>query len=137
MSVRLSCAQCQRRKTKCNKQVPCSACLSIGARCEVVQRERLPRGKSGRIARKNVTLAERVSNLEKLLERQEAMAGNSSNPEPSPQPQSHFSTAERLQTSLLDRSIARDEGFSQYVAPDFWASLSEQVCDIVFYGKRR
>jgi hypothetical protein len=66
---RLSCEQCRRRKTRCDKDTPCSACKISGLRCEVVQRARLPRGRSGKVRSKNAMLETRVARIEKLLEK--------------------------------------------------------------------
>jgi len=44
--AQLSCEQCQRRKVRCNKSVPCSACIDGGIDCTPVQRQRLPRGRT-------------------------------------------------------------------------------------------
>jgi hypothetical protein len=66
---RLSCEQCRRRKTRCNKEMPCSSCKTSGLRCEFVLRARLPRGRSGKIRSKNAMLESRVARIEELLEK--------------------------------------------------------------------
>jgi hypothetical protein len=43
--VRLSCEMCRQRKTRCDRQAPCSSCLRLGVPCSPVERPRLPRGR--------------------------------------------------------------------------------------------
>ena len=62
---KLTCARCKRRKVKCDKRTPCSACVQAGALCETVRRARLPRGRSGNV--KKATLEKRLSKLEAML----------------------------------------------------------------------
>jgi hypothetical protein len=64
---RLSCAQCRRRKKKCNKGVPCAACREAGLNCDVIQRARLPRGRSAKTKNQNTLLEDRVARIEQLL----------------------------------------------------------------------
>jgi len=77
-TAQLSCQNCTRRKTKCDKQLPsCSACIKTGATCTVVQRQRLPRGRSARLAKSSSeqVLRERVDHLESIVSRlQEAQS---------------------------------------------------------------
>lgn len=69
--VRLSCELCRQRKVKCDKLNPCTNCQRFGATCVPVERARLPRGRSGRVAKnapvQDTNLKERVSRLEELL----------------------------------------------------------------------
>jgi hypothetical protein len=67
---RLTCQQCKSRKIRCDKKAPCSACESAQLSCNVVQRRRLPRGRTGKATRKATLLEDRVSRIEKLLEQQ-------------------------------------------------------------------
>jgi hypothetical protein len=64
-AVRLSCEQCRRRKTKCDKEAPCSACQNAGFSCNTVQRARLPRGRSA--LHRSKALDTRVARLEELV----------------------------------------------------------------------
>jgi len=64
---KLSCVQCKRRKIKCDKFHPCSACRTAGLSCEIVQRERLPRGRTAKVQKKSSQLETRVARIEKLL----------------------------------------------------------------------
>lgn len=63
--ARLSCEQCQRRKVKCDKLSPCTACRSTGVACNTVQRARRPRGKSAKP--KEGEIDARVARLEDLV----------------------------------------------------------------------
>ncbi|GLA09612.1 hypothetical protein AnigIFM60653_011943 [Aspergillus niger] len=44
--AQLACETCKRRKVKCDKLRPCSNCRKAGIHCIVVERPRLPRGRS-------------------------------------------------------------------------------------------
>lgn len=68
----LSCKQCQSRKSKCNKQTPCSACQKAGTQCDVVQRARFPRGRSGKTKDKTAALEPRIARLEALVHQHNA-----------------------------------------------------------------
>ncbi|KAE8353724.1 fungal-specific transcription factor domain-containing protein [Aspergillus coremiiformis] len=70
--VQLTCELCRQRKVKCDKLNPCTNCQRFGATCVPVERARLPRGRSGRLAAKgaptqDTSLKERVSRLEERL----------------------------------------------------------------------
>ena len=45
--AQLTCEMCKRRKIKCDKLRPCTACRNAGTICVPVERARLPRGRSG------------------------------------------------------------------------------------------
>jgi hypothetical protein len=62
---RLSCERCKRRKIRCDKRNPCSACDNSNTTCDFVQRARLPRGRN--VKTKKSMLEERVARLESLL----------------------------------------------------------------------
>lgn len=62
-AVKLSCVECTRRKIKCDKEVPCSACRQNGVACTPVQRARLPRGRT----KQQAALVDRVKHLEELV----------------------------------------------------------------------
>ncbi|KAE8382501.1 hypothetical protein BDV26DRAFT_5613 [Aspergillus bertholletiae] len=49
-TARLSCEGCTKRKTKCDKLIPCTNCRNSGTLCIPVERKRLPRGRSRRSA---------------------------------------------------------------------------------------
>ena len=70
-TVLLSCEQCRRRKTKCDKRAPCTACKSVGLNCNAVQRARLPRGRSGIVKNKSTMLETRVARIEGLVKQLE------------------------------------------------------------------
>lgn len=117
--ARLSCEQCKRRKTKCDKTSPqCSACKLANISCHPVQRSRLPRGRTGNVKHKNVALADKIVRLESLVgrleaqvrEREDASTSNDSGkPECGPDP--------GRSTSRLEDLVARD----------FWTALSREV----------
>ena len=70
--AQLSCQNCTRRKTKCDKKLPsCSTCVKTGVTCTIVQRQRLPRGRSARLAKSSSeqVLRDRVDQLESIVSR--------------------------------------------------------------------
>ncbi len=116
--ARLSCRQCQQRKTKCDKDIPCSACKNAGVHCNAVQRARLPRGRTGKVKNRNTQLDTRVARLESLvkqLEKQSQDDGNyadfDSKPEETP-------------------STHAESKMSKLVASDFWTAMSNEVAGI-------
>lgn len=67
-AAQLSCQQCQRRKTKCDKEIPtCSACLKAGIVCNKVQRHRLPRGRTSKKVLSGPALGDRIDRLEAIV----------------------------------------------------------------------
>ncbi|RAL16344.1 Zn(II)2Cys6 transcription factor [Aspergillus homomorphus CBS 101889] len=72
-TVRLSCETCRQRKVKCDKLNPCTNCQRLGTRCVPVERARLPRGRSGRLASErsnhdpDANLRDRVAKLEGII----------------------------------------------------------------------
>lgn len=77
--AQLTCETCKRRKVKCDKLRPCTACRKADIRCVAVERARLPRGRSAKkekIAKQQETtvschhtpnLSNRVEMLERLV----------------------------------------------------------------------
>lgn len=70
----LSCEQCRLRKVKCDKGTPCSSCKASDLRCNVVERARRPRGRSGKVKIQKGTLDSRISRIEALLQQTAANA---------------------------------------------------------------
>lgn len=83
-AVKLSCEQCQQRKTRCDKEHPCGTCQRVGLKCTLVQRRRLPRGRTGIGIGKDGDLKDRVARLESLLS-----GGGSGTETQKPQPGAH------------------------------------------------
>jgi hypothetical protein len=128
---RLACEQCKRRKIRCNKGSPCSACTNANLHCHTVQRARLPRGKSGRArSKQNKVLEDRVARIEDLLAQQNGLRDESCSTSSSNHisvPTKDSTTESGIVTSLL-QPVA---GTTNFVAPDFWTALSHEV-----YGLR-
>ncbi|KAF2171008.1 hypothetical protein M409DRAFT_51243 [Zasmidium cellare ATCC 36951] len=121
--AQLSCEQCQRRKTKCSKTTPCSACEKAGIQCTAVQRQRLPRGRSGK-QRADITtrraLRDRVERLESLVKGLQ-------------QPQQHERDLHDNESRLPETAeavSARTTSVDAFVAPGFWADLSGAVAGL-------
>ncbi|KAI5246088.1 hypothetical protein E4T43_02856 [Aureobasidium subglaciale] len=67
-AVPLSCTLCRKRKIKCDKQNPCSNCVSSQKECVPVVRARLPRGRNGGRKGINTELRNRINRLEGLVQ---------------------------------------------------------------------
>lgn len=65
---RLACQQCKQRKLRCDKGSPCNSCSAAGLACQIVQRARLPRGKSGAKQTQEQSLEARLKQLEALFD---------------------------------------------------------------------
>jgi hypothetical protein len=100
--VSLSCLQCQNRKKKCDKKVPCQAYRQVGISCTAVSGARLPRGRHA-AQREGGDLRRRVARLEQLL------------------------SSQRSASDSVSLTPSADQGKS----PDSsWASISEEVVGI-------
>lgn len=117
----LSCEQCKKRKTKCDKGSPCSACAATGLECRPVQRARLPRGRTGKTKKKNSALEDKVAKLESLLYLIEAQVK-----------EDETNVAQNDMTALTpivsaNSSTAQRHKVEHLLAKDFWVALSSEV----------
>lgn len=130
--VRLSCETCRQRKVKCDKLDPCTNCQRLGARCVPVERARLPRGRSGRLAierpgDQDANLKDRVSKLESII-RDLARGGS--------QASARAILAAAVEESAQDGHTSLGEDDAQgggihrpdtYLGSSFWANLLNEV----------
>ncbi|RAK97723.1 Zn(II)2Cys6 transcription factor [Aspergillus ibericus CBS 121593] len=133
--VRLSCETCRQRKVKCDKLDPCTNCQRLGARCVPVERARLPRGRSGRLATErpgdqDANLKDRVSKLESIL-RDLARGGS--------QASARAILAAAVEEGSQDGENSLGDDDSQaggvrtpdtYLGSSFWANLLNEVPDM-------
>jgi hypothetical protein len=127
---RLACEQCKRRKIRCNKGSPCSACKNADLQCQTVQRARLPRGKSSKIRAHNSQLEDRVARIEALLVQQSQAASD-----PSPVSSNDQAVSTAASTFLQDQLTNTAPAYlstvatpmASFVAPEFWTALSEEI----------
>lgn len=131
----LSCINCRKRKVKCNKTNPCSACDRSSLACIFPNRARLPRGRNGGSKTTNVELLRRVNKLEKLLDKASGEANpNSTHATVQPSPSGHsngsqfspISPSEKAPASIHDHPV-RDEAMNRYIGSSFWKSLTYEV----------
>ncbi|KAH6625535.1 hypothetical protein C7974DRAFT_202685 [Boeremia exigua] len=104
---RLACQQCKQRKLRCDKGSPCNACRNAGLVCQVVQRARLPRGKSGKKQTQKQSLESRLKQLETYINQHAQM--------------NLMEAAEHSKLQPTQR---------QFLAPDFWSSLSKSISGV-------
>ena len=133
----LSCTNCRKRKVKCSKTNPCSACDRSSLTCVFPNRARLPRGRTGGSKTTNVELLRRVNKLEELLDKasgetsidsaqplvplsREAPADSSHNFDPKPS---------RTSEDLTIRHRIQDKALDRYMGSNFWKSLTYEVGD--------
>ena len=132
----LSCTNCRKRKVKCNKTSPCSACERSGLPCVFPNRARLPRGRTGGSKTTNVELLRRLNKLEELLEK----ANHDGKPGPariSSAPAFQAKSRDpvvRPELSPIDTSVSvpisptvADEAFNRYISSNFWKNLTHEV----------
>ncbi|EME43831.1 C6 zinc finger domain-containing protein [Dothistroma septosporum NZE10] len=118
----LSCQQCTRRKTKCDKQLPtCTACLRAGLACTTVQRHRLPRGRTGKTAKVptagSQALRDRIGRLEAIV------TSLQHKPTTAAHPHEDHGMSESPSTPA-------QANVDSFIAPDFWAELTETVAGL-------
>lgn len=115
----LNCKQCHNRKLRCDKQNPCSACRRAGIQCDLVQRARLPRGRSGK-TKGTAALESRVVRLEALIHRYSSRSplgpGSDDNI-----PTAHAGTPSR---------VTENGKLGEFIASDFWGALSQEVAGL-------
>lgn len=112
---RLSCGQCRQRKKKCDKGSPCSACKTAGVRCDVIQRLRLPRGKTaGGATHKSAKLEHRVARIEELLHQANVISAEVSN-------------NTNGSSSTLSDDYQNPKSIDRLMAPEFWLALCQEV----------
>jgi hypothetical protein len=121
---RLACEQCKRRKIRCNKGSPCSACKNADLQCHTVQRARLPRGKSGKSRVHNTQLEDRVARIESLLVRHAGAVAEPSSTLAFQTTTSTFSSHRAKGSASVSSPAVK---VAHFVAPEFWAALSDEV----------
>ncbi|KAG8530256.1 uncharacterized protein KY384_004757 [Bacidia gigantensis] len=137
-NAKLSCEACQHRKTKCDKQEPCGACQKAGFKCTTVQRQRLPRGKTGNARGQTSALKARITRLEGLvsqLQDTDTTATSATTPDIGPgalnatnnELQQCRPHTNGLQTSSTSLSLLPNGSSSRLIAPDFWTELLDTV----------
>lgn len=154
--VRLTCQMCRQRKVKCDKRSPCTNCSRCGIDCEVVERPRLPRGKTqaptlARALEVQPDLQDRVKKLESIIrhltEKEDAggvtvarTVGSNLASTTYSDPSSCILENEQLNDNLTTETAAvlrkstaeqfankNDNGSEKYIGTSFWADLSNQV----------
>lgn len=118
---RLSCKLCQRRKVGCDKGDPCATCRRAGVKCEVIARQRLPRGRNGGRKRADAELKERIGRLEAMV--------TSLGSGPPPVPPNVLTPPTMPSETLLspqDESCS-DRHMTRYLGSSFWEHLSNEV----------
>ncbi|GAB7365685.1 hypothetical protein MBLNU230_g7025t1 [Neophaeotheca triangularis] len=135
-AARLSCQQCAQRKTRCDKNLPCSACRKAGLGCVAVNRQRLPRGKSGHAKRKDSLLKARIDRLEALVARIDAEgtlrtdADDHGKESKEAGPVDYPTIQSQPQIPTPRSSSTEPSPLNSYVASAFWQDLSTEVAGL-------
>lgn len=137
-SVTLTCAQCQRRKVKCDKKSPCGPCQLADLSCVTVQRPRRPRGRRAGGDDKSAELESRVACLEALLKDLQAPNASSerSNGHPFTSSAITASSSPLQDLTLIHglhppdskaKPFVHSDSKTPIVASSFWTALSDEV----------
>lgn len=141
-AARLSCEQCQARKTKCDKNLPCSACVKGGHQCTPVHRQRLPRGRSGRTRNREDALKARIGRLESVVTQLQTMVPGGGSPgqegirsdvkdgqegERDEKPDLLMQTSNPASGTVEPNESAEPGTLNRLIAPTFWTELSDAV----------
>ncbi|KAK4866232.1 hypothetical protein LT330_008573 [Penicillium expansum] len=141
MSNSFSCMECRRKKVRCNKKQPCSACLKANEDCVFPEYDPHPRKRKRRV---NTELLSRLGKLEDLVQTMSTNIyggieqhddggpdGNENNGSELLQhgtystPKSSV-TKHTLANDVLDRLVVNKER-SRYVSNEFWVMLSDEI----------
>jgi hypothetical protein len=121
-AVPLSCQLCRRRKIKCDKNVPCSKCVTAQTECIPVVRARLPRGRNGGRKGINAELRNRINRLEGLVH--SLNSGNNLQAEPLTSP-SQASTVQAQQ--IPDSNQATPDVTQWPMGSTLWTQLAQEL----------
>lgn len=117
-----ACAECYRRKLKCNRNQPCSNCVRGSVAClytdEPIRRDRKSKCRDSK-------LAERVADLERLLGSRDDQS--SVRNLPAEAEDSADDESRRFQ-QRPGRLLVNEPGKSRFVMKTFWAELPAKVC---------
>lgn len=124
-SNRRSCITCHRRKTKCDKTLPCSSCEKLQFECNYPISRRQQRAR----VETQAALKCRIENLEALVDdlrshvNKEVQENDATLP-----PSMEEAVAETTQVASRDLGrLVGEEGQGRYMENSFWALLSEKV----------
>lgn len=131
----LSCTSCRKRKVKCSKTNPCSACDRSSLPCVFPNRARLPRGRTGGSKTTNNELLRRVNKLEELLDKASGETNVDSAKPSVPLPRDAYADStqcldlkpRRTSEDLAIRHGLQDEALDRYLGSNFWKSLTYEV----------
>lgn len=120
---RLACQSCQRRKIKCDRDLPCRMCLKNGVQCIPVLSQRLPRGRTGGRRKTDEVLAARIEKLEGLLV---SLQHQGQLPDTSTQ----YNSAGQVESDVAQQPQPDVPSKYQYLGTAFWTSLKDELNDI-------
>ena len=152
ISAVISCVNCRRKKVKCDRQQPCSACQKSGLICVPAAKARASKSKKTEMRARNSELQSRLDRLESLFEKFEGLPAPLVEPVDERPPQDlskmgSLPTSDVIAGSLQPLPVstsARDNSTQAlpslkdpkatsrieahpYMGADFWASLSSEV----------
>jgi len=138
----LSCELCTKRKIRCDKRQPCSACVKADKQCVPVVRQRLPRGRRGGRKDANNELRARLRRLEDLVQ---SLGCSSANQQPSLRTSTSSPSVETADSPRQDgndfvhrRSLPLSDlspgpnsnDINRLLGSTVWTQLSDEVSDL-------
>jgi hypothetical protein len=133
-----SCTTCHRRKTKCDRQSPCSSCKQTNFDCVYLSK---PSARSKAKANSNVALKERLEKLENLVQGMSKVAAGDE-PQRETLPVPYMDARSLINTEKVELGrLEIEEGESQYIENSFWVVLSNEVtilplCCFILSGRQ-
>lgn len=126
----LSCVTCRQRKVKCNKESPCNHCTKAGIQCVFPNRVRVPRAKQTGSRTRDAELLKRISRLESLVSKIDAVDATKNSHEESLTTISADDSITGAQSRLDEKYTAfvkQQETATPYLSGEFWISLYDEV----------
>lgn len=113
----------RQRKARCDKLNPCSNCRRAGVKCNPVERQRLPRGRSGAKRAHNTELKARISRLENLITHRD----EDHSTYPKIAGQGEVDSGSAINQASNAQLEAEPRGLNRFVGGSFWGSLTNEV----------
>jgi hypothetical protein len=123
--TRLACQSCQRRKIKCDRDMPCLACRTHSRSCVPIINQRLPRGFAGGRKKNGVDLSKRVEKLEALLQNLQAQSKTlPANLE------ANVLSISKEGSDTVGHGMSLEPTGTSYLGSVFWDALNEELSNL-------
>ncbi|KAF2172219.1 hypothetical protein M409DRAFT_62979 [Zasmidium cellare ATCC 36951] len=112
--TKLACRQCQKRKIKCDRALPCNHCRQSGLSCSQGIRKRRSTVESHALEHRNTELRDRLDRLESMVVNMQGQPANGS-------------IIEEIRPKNVRSPGVQVAAANRYVASGFWTSLAGEV----------